>query len=115
MTQVHCIEPLPVTYEVLERANSLSNYAARGLNIHSVAISSENGTVFFPKPRQDGELYQRVNVGTENKGIGSCTGMDEADLLKHCNPVPVMTLDSFVTRYVPLEGTIQYVLTDVEG
>ena len=115
MMQVHCIEPLPVTHEVLERANSLSNYAAKGLNIHSVAISSESGTVFFPKPRQDGELYKRVNVGTENKGIGSCTRMDEADRVKHCIPVHVMTLDSFVAKYLPLEGTIQYILTDVEG
>mmetsp|Transcript_8354 Transcript_8354/g.12180 ORF Transcript_8354/g.12180 Transcript_8354/m.12180 type:complete len:407 (+) Transcript_8354:137-1357(+) len=116
--QVHCIEPLPITTEVLQKATSLTNYASKGLQIHGTAISSENGTVYFPKPthqREDLRDFEKVEVGTENKGIGSCAQMEEQEKQKHCVPVSVTTLDSFSEKQLPEDSIINYILTDVEG
>jgi FkbM family methyltransferase len=115
--QVHCIEPLPITNEVLQKATSLTNYASKGLQIHGTAISSENGTVYFPKPTQREDLldFEKVEVGTENKGIGSCARMDEQEKQKHCVPVSVTTLDSFSEKQLPEDSIVNYILTDVEG
>ena len=114
--QVHCIEPLPITFEVLKWANHLTDYVSKGLEVHGYAISSENGQVYFPKSDLGAENYQKVQVGTENKGIGSCAKIkDEQELVKRCELVTVMTLDAYVKEYLPKDRNINYILTDVEG
>lgn len=129
-SQVHCIEPMPVTargeslllyysslisvfnffflrawrISELQRAASETKYDEQGFVVMHAAMSKEDGSVFFPLS---------VQVGVENKGISNA-GCSEG-MASDCINVTMYSLDTYTEKFVPKGVQINYLSVDVEG
>jgi len=89
---IHCIEPLPVTYEAVKKASESTKVNQMGFVLHQVAITNKEGKQDFPV----------VDIGaSKDIGVHSCAGLTDADKKQKCKTVQEMTLDSFVNKNVP--------------
>ena len=118
-SEMHCIEPMPLTYEILQRTANELDLEKHGFTVTNAAIGKTSGTVLFPKANlDDSNHHNRVKVGTENKGMDSCfdsTIESEEKRIEVCQDVNVFSLDDYVSKYVKSEGPIHMMSIDVEG
>lgn len=116
-SEMHCIEPMPLTYEVLQRTANKLDLEKHGFTVKNAAIGKTSGTVLFPKAAVGSQNHNRVKVGTENKGMDSCYSRKIAieDQKVICQQVSVFSLDDYVSKYVKSEGPIHMLSIDVEG
>lgn len=117
--EVHCIEPMPVTFDALVKASESLGYDTRGLRVSNVAIADESGTVKFPAPVA-GASAQSL-LGLETVTAGTCeqvvAAMNEeagADKLE-CRHVKMRTLDEYVDKEVEKGPIIDMLVIDTEG
>ncbi|CAB9517504.1 expressed unknown protein [Seminavis robusta] len=124
--QIHCIEAMPATFRLLQLAAAATTAEHYGMHIHNYAMTSKlqkdnapNGMIPFPN----------VLPGTENRGIAHCSSENHpAAATEHCQDVPAMTIDEFVTKHVDNNNNksttntntkkrrrIPYISIDVEG
>ena len=103
LSQVHCIEPMPSTYQALSQSAKQLQWDAQGLIVTHAAISKSNGTIPFPSGK----------AGRENLGIANCDG-HEADGV-NCVNVDMFSLDTYVQKFVHHDGPIDFLSIDVEG
>ena len=118
--EVHCIEPMPVTFDALVKASESLGYDKRGLRVSNVAIADEPGTVKFPAPVA-GASAQSL-LGLETVTAGTCeqvvAAMNEeagADKLFECRHVKMRTLDEYVDNEVEKGPIIDMLVIDTEG
>ncbi len=98
---LHCIEPMPQTYNILNKTAAHLNITDN-FKVVNAAFSREDGTVPFPKG---------ARVGEENRGIANCHG----DSDPNCMDVKMYRLDTYVDENLPPNITINYLSVDVEG
>ena len=101
--EMHCVEPMPETFQVLENATQGLNLGDEGFIVTKAAISSRDGLVPFPKANTRGG-----KAGKETMRLDSCTG-DE------CEKVPMFSLQTYVDKFVKSKGPINILFIDVEG
>lgn len=97
--QVHCIEPMPSTFQALRNAANITGYQQYGLEVVQTAMSDRKGTALLPSV---------LVAGTENKGLSS--EFEQGQL----EPVEQLTLDDYVVQY-KIRQRIHVLLIDVEG
>jgi FkbM family methyltransferase len=102
--EMHCIEPMPQTYEKLNRSAEVLGYSKKGLKVTHGAISKESGEMLF---------HTGGAPGVENLGLASC-GTNTAE---ECEAVKVYSLYDFVQQHVKAESSrpINHLSIDVEG
>lgn len=100
MGEMHCIEPMPSTFDLLEKSSKTLGLGEKNLILTQAAISAANGVVFFPD----------VEPGIEHLGLHDCAG----DSSK-CKKVPMYSLDSYVEKFVRSKGPIHVLQIDTEG
>jgi hypothetical protein len=109
--KLFCIEPLGVNFDALTKANDITKYNSKGFEIFRYEVSNQIGTTFSPiADRGDGRPWQKVVVGQTQMylgGYGACSSLAE-----WCTSVELVTLDSFVEKNVPKEGTINVLLSE---
>jgi FkbM family methyltransferase len=98
---VHCIEPMPQTYDILSRTAVHLN-VTKNFKVVNAAFSQKDGSIPFPKG---------IKVGQENKGIANCNGANDVN----CENVKMYSLDTYVDENLPTNATINYLSVDVEG
>ena len=98
---LHCVEPMPQTYRVLNRSAVQLNIT-ENFKVVNAAFSHKDGSVPFPKGGK---------VGVENKGIANCNGANDAA----CTNVKMYSLDTYVDENFSSNTTINYLSVDVEG
>eukprot|EP00978_Attheya_sp_CCMP212_P019363 scaffold54205_cov55-Attheya_sp.AAC.1 len=105
--EMHCVEPMPTTTQVLESVVDGLGLGSKGQGnpsfvVSKAAISSSNGFVKFPS---------RVGAGIEHLGIDHCSSPSA----QHCEDVPMYSLQSYVNKFVRSKGPINVLSIDVEG
>jgi len=114
--KMFCIEPLPINYDALTKANDIAQYQPKGLEVFHYSISNQVGTHYFPITDMGDQPWEKNVVGQANMYIGgmsNCDNLSEDQRKEKCASVDVLTLDSFVTQYVPEElGTINVLLSE---
>jgi len=98
--EMHCIEPMPSTFEAINKVKSQLNLGKEGLVMTNAALSSTNGVIDFPNAR----------AGKENFGIDSCQKNND-----FCEKVPMYSLPTYVETFVNGHGPINILSIDVEG
>ena len=108
--EMHCVEPMPKTFDSLEYSLQHLKYDKYGFHVTNAAISKESGTMYFPSNTDE-------NSGVENQGLATCTEehMSKEDREKTCRPVKVFSLKDFVDQKVKSKGPIHILSIDVEG
>ena len=106
---VHCLEPVPATYNNLKEA-AIKLQWDENLLVTQAAVSKEVGEVYF----------QDVGVGVENVGIAHCQKLKRVNKKKFeqaCKIVPMLTLDHYMDKVAKkkTEGLIDLLSIDVEG
>ena len=99
--EMHCIEPMPATFDVLLNASQTLGLDEEGLVVSKAAISSSNGKVRFPKGYAGAEavsLHYSVNRP-----------------YKPSEEVPMYSLQTYVNTFVKSTGPINILSIDVEG
>jgi len=107
-----CLDPVPINYDAVTKANEITNY--QGLKPFHYSVADQPGTHYFPIMDTGTNPWEKLQVGTANMYIGghaSCDRLSEEDQKEKCTQVEVVTLDSFAERYVPKEGTINVILS----
>lgn len=100
--EVHCVEPLPVNFDLLRETSRALNYSeSKGWHLTQAAISSIDGSIKFPRGRP----------GLEASGLHDCQGSSSSD----CVDVPMYSLESYVRKHVNSRGPIDALQIDVEG
>jgi FkbM family methyltransferase len=101
--EMHCIELMPLTVSRLTEAAQALDIVDQGFVITGAGMGKEDSTMRLPKIDK---------VGTENRGLANdCT----KEQLTGCIEVAVLSLDSFVAKYVNSTGPIHSLSIDVEG
>jgi FkbM family methyltransferase len=98
---IHCIEPMPITYEAVKKASESTKVNQMGFVLHQVAIADKEGTQDFPIVDVGPNYHHKVSVGAKEVGVHSCAGLTDADKKQKCKTVQGMTLDSFVNKNIP--------------
>lgn len=107
--EMHCVEPMPKTFDSLEYSSKHLQYDEYGFHVTNAAISKESGTMYFPSNTNS-------SSGIENQGLATCTNhMTEEERLEQCRPVTVFSLQDFVRQNVKSQGPIHILSIDVEG
>uniref|UniRef100_A0A7S2PPD5 Methyltransferase FkbM domain-containing protein n=1 Tax=Leptocylindrus danicus TaxID=163516 RepID=A0A7S2PPD5_9STRA len=117
-SEMHCVEPMPMTHAVLQQAANSLGLVDDGFRVANYAISKTSGTALFPTANlgnKSGEDYQRVKVGTENKGLDSCAKLSVERQKEACQEVAILSLDEYVSKHVASQGPIHMLSIDVEG
>jgi FkbM family methyltransferase len=98
--QVHAVEPVPSTFEVLQ--SNVDRLGLSSVTVHNFAVSDEEGTVTMAVPQYDrgGENLYEARVVNDSDEAGSRTVR-----------VPACTLDDLFGRL----GQVDFVKCDVEG
>jgi FkbM family methyltransferase len=101
--EMHCIELMPLTVSRLTEAAQALDIVNQGFVITGTGMGKEDSTM----------LVEKINkVGKENKGLeNGCHGKQTSG----CVEVSVLSLDSFVAKYVKSPGPIHFLSIDVEG
>mmetsp|Transcript_27684 Transcript_27684/g.31625 ORF Transcript_27684/g.31625 Transcript_27684/m.31625 type:complete len:462 (+) Transcript_27684:172-1557(+) len=143
--EMHCVEPMPATFQALRNAandlNMDTDDNESKFIITQAAISSSDGTAYFPKEVKEEEKGKKKNIedtskqitknftifpnekttttaGREDIGINNIFCKDENILGNNlnCVAVPMMSLQSYYDQYVQNKnGPIHILLIDVEG
>jgi FkbM family methyltransferase len=117
--EMHCVEPMPLTYNKLQHSATSLNYGKKGLIVTHAAISketNENG-MLFPSGGGGGD----VTGGVENQGLETCQNMPGQLRKTHCITVPVLSLKDFITTKTSTttdkdnDRIINILSIDVEG
>ena len=113
---VHCIEPMPVTFEALQRSAKELRWEDHLATVHG-AMSIKDGISHVPSSNKSG-----LGVGVENLGMDSWTSMCTETGGKEsisCDTLVTYRLDTYVEKFVKrhdgTEPSIQYLSVDVEG
>jgi len=98
--QVHAVEPVPSTFEVLQ--SNVNRLGLSNVTVHNFAVSDEEGTVTMAVPEYDrgGENLYEARVISDSDAAASRTVR-----------VPACTLDDLFGRL----GQVDFVKCDVEG
>jgi len=104
--EMHCIEPMPATFEKLLSASETLHLLKYGLIIKNLAISTSNSVIQFPSSSSES--------GVETWGIDSCLNKRVRNR-SLCKNVTVYSLDSYVDKFVKSSGPINILQVDVEG
>ena len=99
--EMHCIEPLPTTFDVISKSSQKLGLDREGLVLSKAAISSSNGHIRFPKATE----------GSEGFAINYC----EYHPFKSCEEVPIYSLQTSVNKFVKSPGPINILSIDAEG
>jgi len=99
--EMHCIEPMPETFQSLMIASGQLNMSKKNFFITNAAISSTNGIARFPIGGK---------AGIEYFGIDAC----EKSNSKWAS-VPMYTLETYVDKFVAGKGPVNILQIDVEG
>ena len=101
--EMHCVEPMPVTYKMLSRSAENLGYAQKGFKVTHAAVSKQSGEMLFPSTGK---------VGIENQGLATCQKNKDK-----CVTVPVYSLKEFVEKNVKADKSepINILSIDVEG
>lgn len=102
--EFHCIEAMPLNYDLLKQSSDKLKYEEIGFHVKNFAISKENGKLMFPTGKE-------MAIGIENMGLSTCGPRSGID----CAQVDVLSLQSYVDKYVKSKGPIHYLSIDVEG
>ena len=102
--EMHCIEPLPITFKKLNHSGNILKYTEKGFHVTHAAISKDSGEMLFPSGKNQ-------KGGVENLGLASCKNR------KDCEHVPVYSLADYIeTKVKARKGSAINVLSiDVEG
>jgi FkbM family methyltransferase len=104
--EMHCIEPMPGTYQKLNHSASILSYDTKGLVVKHAAISKTDGSILFPRLQ---------NAGIENQGLENCAKMSKIKRQEMCENVNVFSLKTYVEKFVQSTGPINILSIDVEG
>eukprot|EP00957_Ditylum_brightwellii_P207145 15351686-Ditylum_brightwellii.AAC.1 len=107
--EMHCIEPMPQSFERLKQSTDALSYSKKGLVVTNAAVSKESGEMLF----HTGGL----KAGIENKGLDSCGRLNEEQREKYCTLVPVYSLYDYFKTHVKADkkDPINILSIDVEG
>ncbi len=109
--EMHCIEPMPQTFQKLKQSSEDLRYNEKGLVVTHAAVSKESGEMLFHTAG--------MKSGIENKGLGNCQRLSPAVREKECESVPVYSLNDYVKNHTNKnqeEGRpINILSIDVEG
>ena len=83
--EFHCIEPIPSTFQGIQRSIKYLGLHQHGFQAHQYVMSNSSGSVPFPV----GE------AGIEHLSANMCS---QADVT--CHDVPMLTLDDFSTQHI---------------
>lgn len=100
--EMHCVEPMPSTFERLSSAVSALDLESKGFVVTHAAVSASDGSIRFPSGSQ----------GKEDVGMDFCLKRPGS---KRCVDVPMYSLQSYVERFVKSKGPINILQIDVEG
>ena len=103
--EMHCIEPLPPTFDILLNASQKLGLDKEGFVLSKAAISSSNGIARFPKV---------LLAGWEGFSISSCNEEPER-CEEDFEEVPMYSLQTYVNNFVRSTGPINILSIDVEG
>lgn len=107
---IHCIEPLPMTYEAVKKASESTKVNLMGFVLHQVAITDKEGLQDFPIVDVGNDYHHKVSIGAKEVGVHSCAGLTDADKKQKCKAVEGMTLDTFVNKNIPNTNKINVLL-----
>lgn len=108
--EMHCVEPMPQTYQRLNHSAEILGYTQKGLKVTHAAVSKESGQMLF---HTDG-----MKKGVENKGLdNNCRKMSKKNQKLFCQHIPVYSLKDFVDTHVKTDkaNPINILSIDVEG
>mmetsp|Transcript_52068 Transcript_52068/g.156238 ORF Transcript_52068/g.156238 Transcript_52068/m.156238 type:complete len:411 (-) Transcript_52068:112-1344(-) len=100
--EMHCIEPMPATFEKLDELSTRLGLKGEGFRTTWAAISSTDGSIAFPNGK----------AGKEDFGLGAC---DNPKYANRCVEVPMYSLQTYVENFVASRGPINILSIDVEG
>ena len=99
--EMHCIEPMPQTYNKLHHSATTLKYETKGLTVTHAAISKESN--------ENGMLFPSGEAGgIENLGLETC--QNKAYIRKSqykCITVPVLSLKDYVTTKVGVTPSVE--------
>ena len=96
VSQLHCIEPMPMTVLNLQRTAYETGYAKKGFIVTHAAMSRHDG--FVPFAKLTGGRGKRNEVGIENQGIGNAMNPSEC-FPGRCMNVSMYSLDTYHRMY----------------
>ena len=104
--EMHCIEPMPRTYERLHYSAKALGYMEKGFTVTNAAVSKKSGDMFFPVDGKE---------GLENFGLATCNNPKVQQ--ERCKLLPVFSLKDFVDQQTqaPKSDPINILTIDVEG
>ena len=107
--EVHCIEPMPQTYQKLKHAAETLGY--NNLKVTHGAVSKESGEMYFFTDRQQGGVE---HMGLDN--VCNTNKLSEEEKQAMCQTISVYSLGDFVAKKVDGFSSIINILSvDVEG
>jgi len=109
---VHCIEPLPITFDAVSKAIVDTKYNEKGLKMYQLSITDKQGWHDFPLVDTGSGYHQKVSVAQKDAGPGACSHLDEASRKEKCKPVEETTLDAFAEKNLPGTGNINILLSE---
>ncbi|OEU08608.1 hypothetical protein FRACYDRAFT_249499 [Fragilariopsis cylindrus CCMP1102] len=99
--EMHCIEPMPQTYNKLHHSATTLKYETKGLTVTHAAISKESN--------ENGMLFPSGEAGgIENLGLETC--QNKAYIRKSqykCITVPVLSLKDYITTKVGVTPSVE--------
>jgi len=115
--EMHCVEPMPVTAQALQRAAQQLRYDTDGFIVTHAAIAKQSGSTYFPRASLSSQAHMTVKVGSENQGIDSCGDPNTAQTNPKCLKVPMYSLDEYAQKFIrrPPDDPIHILSIDVEG
>jgi hypothetical protein len=90
--QMYCVEAMPSTADTLAQTAKTLGYEEHGFTVINAAGGLQDGVAWFPNLKDV--------TGVENQGMATCGAGSPAFREEHCTQVPVISLDSLVTKYI---------------
>ena len=94
--EMHCIEPMPRTYERLHYSAKALGYMEKGFTVTNAAVLKKSGDMFFPVDRKE---------GLENFGLATCNNPKVQQ--ERCKLLPVFLLKNFVDQKTQAQNKIR--------
>jgi FkbM family methyltransferase len=115
--QVHCIEPMPVTVDALQRSAKHLGWDQQGFAPIMGAMSIQDGTSQVPSATSD------LKTGVENIGMVNWKKTCNSNLYPDakCETLVTYRLDTYVDKFINnnntdhVDSAIQLLMVDVEG
>ena len=112
---VHCIDPLPNTFDAVSKAIVATKYGEKGLKMYQLSITDKQGWHDFPLVDTGTDYHQGASVANKDAGPGACSHLDEASRKEKCKPVEETTLDAFTEKNQPGTGNINFLLSEASS